>query len=99
MCIRDRFFVVAAATADDIAAQNIVHKANPTLIQSLNTGDLDDSECHAWKAPNYVSRRENDSYLQHFAIKIYLAIAAGHLIPASPAMFFLPDRAPPVSSL
>ncbi|MEI6153765.1 MAG: hypothetical protein WCQ90_06740 [Deltaproteobacteria bacterium] len=93
------FFIVAAATVDDIAAHNIFYKASPTLIQSLNNDDPGDSKRHTWKTPNLVSKNGNEYYLPHLIIKTYLDQASRLLIPATPAIFFQPDRAPPVSSL
>jgi hypothetical protein len=93
------FFILATVTVDDLAAQQIFHKAKPTLIQALNNDDLDDSKCNAWKTPNYAPRKDNDAYLRYFVIKTYLAQDAEYLIPFTPAIFFQPDRAPPLSSL
>ncbi len=93
------FFIVAAVTVDDLVAQNIFYKTNPTLIQSLNNDDSGDSKHHTWKAPNLVPKNGNKYYLPHLVIKTYLDQEMGLLIPDTPAIFFQPDRAPPVSSL
>jgi len=92
------FFVVSAAT-DDLAIQNAFSNAIPTLNQALCIDVPGDSERHVWKVPTYVSPTENYVLLSHLAIKTYLEQTAGILIPSSPAMFFQPDRAPPVSFL
>ena len=89
------FFVVSAAT-DDLTIKNAFSIATPTLKQALCNDDPGDSERHAWKAPTYWSLTENEVLLSHLAIKTYLYKTAGIFIPSSPAMFFQPDRAPPV---
>jgi hypothetical protein len=94
------FFIVATATVDDIVAQNIsFHKAKPTLIQSLNNDDPGDFKRHTWKTPNLVSKNGNEYYPPHLVIKTYLVQANGLFIPATPAIFFQPDRASPAPSL
>jgi hypothetical protein len=93
------FFIMAAATVDDIAAQNIFYKAKTTLIQSLNNDDPGASKRHTWKATNPASIDDNGYYLPQLVIKTYLDQAGGLFIPATPAIFFQPDRAPPFSSL
>jgi hypothetical protein len=90
------FFVVSAAT-DDFAIQNAFSIAAPTLEQALCIDVSGDSERYAWKVPTYVSIVGNNCLLSHLAFKAYLDQTAGILIPSSSAMFFQPDRAPPVS--
>jgi len=92
------FFVVSAAM-DDLAIQNAFSKATPTLKQALCIDVPGDSESHHNKTPTYATRTGNGVLLSHFAIKTYLDQTAKIFIPSSPAMFFQPDRAPPVSFL
>jgi hypothetical protein len=88
-------FVLAAAT-DDLAIQNSLPKAPPNLKQALYIDVSVDSEDHDWKAPTSMVLTENDVLLSHLAIKTYLVQTAGIFIPSSAAMFFQPNRGPPI---
>ena len=93
------FFVLAAVTTDDFAAQNVFQGTTQTIKQALCNDDPGDSERHDLKTHKYLSHTGNDFPLPHVAIQIYLDRVSGLLIPAPPDMFFQPDRAPPVSFL
>jgi hypothetical protein len=93
------FFVVAAATVDDLAAENVFQNEPHSLKQTLCNDNTGDSEHHIWKAHKCVSLTDDGFPLPHLAIRIYLDRVQGLLIPAQPAVFFQPDRAPPDSLL
>jgi len=92
-------FVMAAVTADDITAQNLAPGANPAFRQAVCNDDPGDLDRHAGKIPTYEAKDDNDTDVPGHVIKTYLDQAAGFIMPAPPATFFQPDRAPPVSFL
>lgn len=90
------FFAFAAAT-DDLVAQRVLLSVIPALNQTFCNDASGDSEDHAWKLFKNISGIESDAHLQNLVIRTYRDHAAGPSIPAPPAMFFRPDRAPPVA--
>ncbi len=90
-------FVVASMTVDNSTAPTASPGKTPALRQALCSDDPGDFERHPWKIPKYAFKGYHDTDLPGRVIKTYVDQAAGIAIPAPPAMFFQPDRAPPVS--
>lgn len=91
------FFAFAVAT-DDLAAQSAILSAPPAFNQTLSNEDPGDVENHAWKLFKSMSGAKHDAHSQNLAIRACRDQANGTSIPASPAIFFKPDRAPPSAS-
>ncbi len=90
------FLLVCAVTADDFTFQPPSLNTKPVLQQILNNDDPGDGERHIWKVSKNLPRSEYDSPYSFLVIRNYLKHFSECLIPASPSIFFQPDRAPPV---
>ncbi len=94
------FYIVAAPIADFVASDDYLQSQFPVFKQLLcNNEALCNLEGNAVKSHKYLSRNGSDIYQPRLIFKTYLHQADGLSIPASPSLFFQPDRGPPVAFL